>query len=118
MNTEQRSKPACKRSRTARKWYTAARKCTGTLVSGSAQVKSGINTLAKGAKKLSDGTKEFNDEGIQKISDVVNDDLQDVLDRLDALRSDENAYTSYAGKSDKMDGNVKFVIETEAIDND
>ena len=35
-----------------------------------------------------------------------------------ALRSDDNAYTSYAGKSDKMDGNVKFVIETEAIDND
>ena len=89
---------------------------TGTLVSGSAQVKSGIGTLAKGAKELSDGTKKFNDEGIKKISDVVNDDLQDVLDRLDALRSDENAYTSYAGKSDKMDGNVKFVIETEAID--
>ena len=50
--------------------------------------------------------------------EAVNDDLQDVLDRLDALRSDDNAYTSYAGKSDKMDGNVKFVIETEAIDND
>lgn len=31
--------------------------------------------------------------------------------------SDENAYTSFTGKSDNMDGNVKFVIETEAIDN-
>lgn len=91
---------------------------TGTLVSGSSQVKSGINTLAKGAKKLADGTKEFNDKGIKKLDEAVNDDLQDVLDRLDALRSDDNAYTSYAGKSDKMDGNVKFVIETEAIDND
>ena len=59
-----------------------------------------------------------NDKGIKKLDEAVNDDLQDVLDRLDALRSDDNAYTSYAGKSDKMDGNVKFVIETEAIDND
>ena len=90
---------------------------TGTLSSGSTQVKDGISKLAKGAKELSDGTKKFNDEGIKKIDEVVNEDLQDVLDRLDALRSDENAYTSFTGKSDNMDGNVKFVIETEAIDN-
>ncbi len=31
----------------------------------------------------------------RKLSDVVNDDLQDILDRLDALRSDDNAYRSF-----------------------
>ena len=41
-----------------------------------------------------------------------------VLDRLDAICSDDNAYRSFSGKEDDMDGNVKFVIETAAIDND
>ena len=91
---------------------------TSTLSSGSAQVKSGIKSLADGAKKLSDGTKEFDEEGIQKLSDLVDDDLQDILDRLDAICSDDNAYRSFSGKEDDMDGNVKFVIETAAIDND
>ena len=42
----------------------------------------------------------------------------EVLDRLDAICSDDNAYRSFSGKEDDMDGNVKFVIETAAIDND
>ena len=67
---------------------------------------------------LADGTKEFNDDGIKKLSDIVDDDLQDILDRLDAICSDDNAYRSFSGKEDDMDGNVKFVIETAAIDND
>ena len=91
---------------------------TSTLSSGSAQVKSGIKSLADGAKKLSDGTKEFDEEGIQKLSDLVDDDLQDILDRLDAICSDDNAYHSFSGKEDDMSGNVKFVIETAAIDDD
>ena len=90
----------------------------GTLSSGSKQVKDGISDLADGAKKLADGTKEFDEDGIQKIKEVVDDDLQDVLDRLDALCSDKNTYTSFSGKTDDMDGNVKFVIETAAIESD
>ena len=91
---------------------------TTTLSSGSSQVKDGIKSLSDGAKELSDGTKEFDEEGIQKLSDLVDDDLQDILDRLDAICSEDNTYTSYSGKEDGMDGNVKFVIETAAIDND
>ena len=75
-------------------------------------------SLSDGAKELADGTKEFNDDGIKKLSDIVDDDLQDILDRLDAICSDDNAYRSFSGKEDDMDGNVKFVIETAAIDND
>ena len=70
-------------------------------------------------RNFADGTKEFNDDGIKKkLSDIVDDDLQDILDRLDAICSDDNAYRSFSGKEDDMDGNVKFVIETAAIDND
>ena len=81
-------------------------------------MKKGIEELSDGAKKLSDGTKEIDEDGIQKIKEVVDDDLQDVLDRLDALCSDKNTYTSFSGKTDDMDGNVKFVIETAAIESD
>ena len=91
---------------------------TATLSSGSTQVKDGIKSLSDGAKELADGTKKFDDEGIRKLSDLVEDDLQDLMDRFDAIRSDDNAYTSFSGKSSGMDGNVKFVIETAAIDND
>lgn len=91
---------------------------TATLSSGSTQVKNGIKSLSDGAKELADGTKKFDDEGIKKLSDLVEDDLQDLMDRFDAIRSDDNAYTSFSGKSSGMDGNVKFVIETAAIDND
>ena len=91
---------------------------TATLSSGSTQVKDGIRSLSDGAKELADGTKKFDDEGIKKLSDLVEDDLQDLMDRFDAIRSDDNAYTSFSGKSSGMDGNVKFVIETAAIDND
>lgn len=91
---------------------------TATLSSGSTQVKDGIKSLSDGAKELADGTKKFDDEGIKKLSDLVEDDLQDLMDRFDAIRSDDNAYTSFSGKSTGMDGNVKFVIETAAIDND
>ena len=91
---------------------------TATLSSGSTQVKDGIKSLSDGAKELADGTKKFDDEGIKKLSDLVEDDLQDLMDRFDAIRSDDNAYTSFSGKSSGMDGNVKFVIETAAIDND
>ena len=46
------------------------------------------------------------------------ENIQDILDRMDAICSDDNAYRSFSGKEDDMDGNVKFVIETAAIDND
>ena len=42
--------------------------------------------------------------------------LDSVLDRLEAIQADDVAYTSFAGKSDSMNGNVKFIIETEPIE--
>ena len=62
--------------------------------------------------------RETGDIYVYAIKEVVDDDLQDVLDRLDALCSDKNTYTSFSGKTDDMDGNVKFVIETAAIESD
>ena len=47
---------------------------------------------------------------------MVDKDLQDILDRLEAIQSDEVSYDSYSGKDSSMSGNVKFIIETASID--
>ena len=52
------------------------------------------------------------------LEDVTIEGVTDILDRLDAICSDDNAYRSFSGKQDDMDGNVKFVIETAAIESD
>ena len=46
----------------------------------------------------------------------MEDDFQSVLDRLEALQSDDAAYTSFTGKDVSISGNVKFIIETEGFD--
>ena len=112
----------------------------GTLQSGTNQLASGLNTLgsqmsagaaklsansnalregasslSEGAKKLADGMDQFDKEGTSKLKSTVEDEFGDVLDRLKALTSDDCTYNTFSGKDSKMDGSVKFVIETEAI---
>lgn len=86
-----------------------------TLQDGSTQVKSGISELKDGAKTLKDGMKEFDEEGTGKLKETVEDEVGTLLDRLKALSSDDFTYDTFSGKADSMDGNVKFIIETEAI---
>ena len=83
---------------------------------GSGKVVDGIDELSDGAKELADGTKKFEEEGTSKLKSTFEDDLGDVLDRIQALNSDKCAYTSYSGKANGMDGSVKFIIETAAIE--
>ena len=113
----------------------------GTLQSGTNQLASGLNTLgsqmsagaaklsansnalregasslSEGAKKLADGMDQFDKEGTSRLKSTVEDEFGDVLDRLKALTSDDCTYNTFSGKDSKMDGSVKFVIETEAIE--
>lgn len=71
--------------------------------------------MQDGALQLKDGTVEFNEEGIKKLQETAEDLLGTILDRVDALTSETCSYDSYAGKADNMEGNVKFIIETEGI---
>lgn len=87
-----------------------------TLASASGEVKSGIAQLSDGASQLKDGAEKFNEEGIKKLQKTVEDALEKILDKVDALTSEECAYDTYSGKADNMDGNVKFIIETDAIE--
>ena len=76
----------------------------------------GVDELKDGTEELLDGVHEYNDDGIQKLYDTVNGDLQNLLDRVDVIADLSEAYQSFSGKSDTMEGSVKFIIETEAIE--
>ena len=86
-----------------------------SLQSGSSQVKEGISQLTDGAKELKEGTEKFNKEGIEKLTSTLKDTFSEVVDRIKALTSDDCSYDTYSGRAEGMDGNVKFVIETESI---
>ena len=71
--------------------------------------------LNRGSNKLSEGASEFNREGIEEINRIYEDDIKVFLDRLKAIRQVGKAYKSFSGVAGDMDGDVKFVIETEEI---
>lgn len=85
------------------------------LMDGSEQLTSGVKQLADGSRDLADGMKEFDETGIQKLSEVFDGDIQTLKDRIDAVMDEGERYQSFSGISDQMDGNVKFIIETAEI---
>ncbi len=87
-----------------------------TLKNGTPALVDGITQLRDGAMQLSDGMKEFNEEGIQKLVDAVDGDLEGLLTRFRATRDVSLRYKNFAGASDDMDGQVKFIYRTDAVE--
>lgn len=89
---------------------------SNTLQDASGQVQDGITQLKDGAKTLKDGVKEFDEKGTKKLKDTIEDEVGNILDRVNALNSENCTYDTFSGKADNMNGNVKFIIETDAIE--
>lgn len=97
---------------------------TGTLLSGMSSLKSGVGELTSGAGKLESGAKdlkdgmdEFKKEGIDKISDLYNDDVKELVDRFKKLVDISKDYNSFTGIGNDMDGSVKFIFTIDGIKN-
>lgn len=75
----------------------------------------GVTRLRDGAMELSDGLKQFNDEGVQKLVDAFDGDLGGLMDRLDAVKAVSEGYNTFSGISADMDGQVKFIWRTDAV---
>ena len=41
---------------------------------------------------------------------------QDILDRFEVIQSDDVMYTTFTDRSGDMDGNVKFIFESDPIE--
>lgn len=86
-----------------------------TLQDGMPALISGVTELRDGAMALSDGMKQFNEEGIQKLVNLIDEDLAGVVVRLKATVDVSKNYTNFSGIGDGMDGQVKFIYRTDEI---
>ena len=92
------------------------------LYDGTVQLLDGTGSLDDGAQELLDGLNKYNKEGIQKLTELFGDNVQDVLDRLQAVTEAGDDYNSFSGAlpvqsgDDKNGGNaVKFIYRTDSI---
>lgn len=102
---------------------------TGTLSDGAARLDEGLKSLRQsipalvdgvtelydGAGELSDGLEEFDREGIRKLVDAFDGDLEQLVRRLEALADAADGYRSFSG-GNETDGRVKFIYRTAAIE--
>lgn len=75
----------------------------------------GITKLRDGSVQLADGLKQFNEEGVQKLADIMENDVDGALERLKATIEVSGNYRNFSGISQKTDGQVKFIYRTAEI---
>lgn len=89
-----------------------------TLKNNTPALVNGVTQLRDGSMELSNGIKQLNEEGIEKLVELVNGDLDGLISRLKATVDVSKNYRSFAGISEDMDGQVKFIYKTDAISAD
>jgi len=89
-----------------------------TLKDGAPTLVDGITQLRDGAMQLSDGLKEFDEEGVQKLVEAVDGDLDGLVTRIRATVDVSKDYQLFSGAGSDMDGQVKFIYRTESIEAD
>lgn len=85
------------------------------LQDGTPALVSGVTQLKDGAMQLSEGLQQFNRDGIQKLVNLLQNDVGDLSARVQATIDVSKDYRSFAGISDDADGQVKFIYRTDEI---
>ena len=83
------------------------------LDKGASQLKDGTKVLNNGATKLSDGIAKFDNEGIKKISNFVNGDLQNLIIRGKKLEQLANEFDKF--NSDEKREKISFISIVDSI---
>ena len=84
---------------------------------GLKSVSDGVDSLNSGANELSQGMQQFNDEGVSKITDFINNDLKNYADKIVKLQKLAKEYNTFTNISKNTKGNTKFilVIDSEKV---
>lgn len=85
------------------------------LQDGTPALVSGVTQLKDGAMQLSEGLQQFNRDGIQKLVNLLQNDVGDLSARVQATIDVSKNYRSFAGISDDAEGQVKFIYRTDEI---
>lgn len=86
-----------------------------TLQSSAPALVDGVTQLRDGSKDLADGLDEFNRDGVQKLVDAVDGDLEGLVERLQATADASRSYQSFSGISQETEGQVKFIYRTAPV---
>ena len=87
-----------------------------TLKNSTPALIDGVEQLRDGSRELSDGLDEFNREGIQKLVDAVDGDLEGFVERLKATADVSRDYQSFSGIDPETEGQVKFIYRTAPVE--
>ena len=85
------------------------------LQDGTPALVSGVTQLKDGAMQLSEGLQQFNRDGIQKLVNLLQNDVGDLSARVQATIDVSKDYRNFAGISDDAEGQVKFIYRTDEI---
>ncbi len=88
---------------------------TSQFVDGTFELNDGALQLLDGTGDLMDGLFKFDEEGISKLTDLFGDNVQDVIDELQAVFDAGRSYKIYSDSASDMDSSVKFIYKTEAV---
>lgn len=88
---------------------------TAELDDGAAKLQDGATELDEGALELKDGMIRFDEEGIRKLTELFGDDVERVIDRIDALKDAGDRYHTFSGVQEGTEGSVKFIYKTDGI---
>lgn len=90
-----------------------------TLCEGLDALNDGADTLADGSRALSSGMAQFDEEGIQELTEafagVDGNNLLELSERLQAVKDAADSYRTFSGAPEGVDSSVKFIIRTEAV---
>ena len=93
--------------------YTAG---VADAAAGAETLKAGTAQFSAGVSELYDGLNEFYEEGIQKLENAADGDLDELMTRFRATRDVSLRYKDFAGASEDMDGQVRFIYRTDAVE--
>ncbi len=86
-----------------------------TLKNGAPALTDGVTKLRDGSMELSEGLQEFKEQGIQKLVDAVDGDINGLLTRIRATADVSENYNTFSGLAEDMKGQVKFIYRTDSV---
>lgn len=88
---------------------------TSKLENGAVKLSGGVSELFDGSVDLKKGMEKFNQDGVEKLTGTVEDDLDHIVNRMNAIAQAGKDYNSYGGIQKDMDGKVKFIMKSDEI---
>ena len=84
-----------------------------TVKDSSPALTGGVAQLRDGAMERNRGLRELDEKGVQQLADAPGGGLPD---RLEAVKAVSEGYTSFSGIGGDMDGRVRFIWRTQAVE--